>query len=309
MSILLWFAAGLIAGLVLRASERRLRRLATAVTLSVYAVVAAQGLRLGATPELHGQFETTAGAGALFAIVVSLTTLLIVSPLARRISLPSGPAVRAGIDRALLGAGLRSALQVVVALVASTALGWLLTSHLDPAHAAYVWPLNLLLLLIGLDTGMRRDELRSQLRQARSALWVTGATLMSATVAGALLSWLPGLTPAAAIAGAWGSGFYSVTGPVIGDLAGPQAGAIVFVGNLLRESFAICVIGLLPAVGVPVGAAAALGGATSMDSSLPFLTRAYGTEGTLVGIGTGLLLSLLVPVAVPSLYWLLDTLG
>jgi uncharacterized membrane protein YbjE (DUF340 family) len=46
-----------------------------------------------------------------------------------------------------------------------------------------------------------------------------------------------------------------------------------------------------------------------MDSSLPFLTRAYGTEGTLVGIGTGLLLSLLVPVAVPSLYWLLDTLG
>jgi uncharacterized membrane protein YbjE (DUF340 family) len=111
------------------------------------------------------------------------------------------------------------------------------------------------------------------------------------------------------VAGALGSGFYSVSGPLITELSGPDAGAVVLLGNLLRESIAMCIIGLLPSFRIGPEAAIALGGATSMDSTLPFLSRTYGGQATLRAIGVGFVLSLAVPVMVPAAYWLLQKLS
>ena len=66
---------------------------------------------------------------------------------------------------------------------------------------------------------------------------------------------------------------------------------------------------MLAVSGIGPEAAIALGGATSMDSTLPFLSRTYGGQATLRAIGVGFILSLAVPVMVPAAYWLLQKLS
>jgi uncharacterized membrane protein YbjE (DUF340 family) len=138
---------------------------------------------------------------------------------------------------------------------------------------------------------------------------IAATALVGALIAGLLLALLLPYPLPAMVAGALGSGFYSVSGPLITELAGPDAGAVVLLGNLLRESLAMCIIGLLPSFRIGPEAAIALGGATSMDSTLPFLSRTYGSQATLRAIGVGFVLSLAVPVMVPAAYWLLQKLS
>ena len=307
MSVLLWFAAGLIGGLLLRPSDRLLARLGRVITLTVYGVVAAQGLFLGSTPSLRATLATTALHGLLFAVVVTVVTLTLAQLLSRteRRERASAPEV----NRALLTKGLMSAAFILGLLVASTLVGAIASSQLSGARSLFGWPLNALLLAIGVETGVRRAELREQLRTLPTVAGIALSALTAAALAGTLLSVVLPQSVPALVAGAMGCGFYSVSGPLISELAGPDAGAVVLLGNLLRESIAMCIIGLLPSAGIGAEAAIALGGATAMDSTLPFLSRAYGPSATLRAIGVGFVLSLAVPMLVPAAFWLLQKLS
>lgn len=308
MSVLLWFVAGLVAGLLLQPSDRLLARLGRLIMFTVYGVVVAQGLYLGSTPSLQETLATTALHGLLFAVVVSLSTLL-VAQFASRTPAGAVQPSRAEVDRLLLANGLRAALLVLGLLVASTLAGATVGERLGALRSGFNWPLQALLLAIGVETGIRRRELGEQLRSLRTVAGIALAALTAAVLAGLLLSLLLPQTLPALVSGAMGCGFYSVSGPLITELAGPDAGAVVLLGNLLRESIAMCIIGLLPALGIRPEAAIALGGATAMDSTLPFLSRAYGPHATLRAIGVGFVLSLIVPVLVPASFWLLQKLS
>lgn len=307
MTVLLWFAAGLIGGLLLQPSERLLARLGRAITLTVYAVVAAQGLYLGSTPSLRATLGTTALHGLLFAVVVTITTLTLAQLLSRRERTERANVPE--VNRALLAKGLLSAASILGLLVTSTMVGAIASAQLSGARGLFGWPLNALLLAIGVETGVRRAELREQLRTLPTVAGIALSALTAAALAGTALALvLPHAAPAL-VAGAMGCGFYSVSGPLISELAGPDAGAVVLLGNLLRESIAMCIIGLLPSIGMGAEAAIALGGATAMDSTLPFLSRAYGPSATLRAIGVGFVLSLAVPMLVPAAFWLLQKLS
>lgn len=307
MTILLWFVAGLLVGLALTPSDRLLGRLAQLIMFTVYAVVAAQGIYLGSTPSLQGAFGITAFHGLLFALVASATVLVTTQLVFRSGAEATRPTI--AIDRQLLTRGLRSAAGVIGLLVTAAVAGSLFATQLSPLRDLLGWPLIALLLSIGVETGVRRSELAAQLRSLRTVIGIAACALVGATAAGLLLSLLLPYPVPALVAGALGSGFYSVSGPVITELAGPDAGAVVLLGNLLRESIAMCIIGLLPSFRVGPEAAISLGGATSMDSTLPFLSRTYGSEATLRAIGVGFVLSLAVPVMVPAAYWLLQKLS
>ncbi len=181
----------------------------------------------------------------------------------------------------------------------SVVLGWLLGSLIDPggamgaSRAASTLSLYGLLLVIGYDLGKERIWVKLREYGALSLTLPVAVGLASiiGAVAAALIVRLPvGL----ALAAGSGFGWYSMAGAMALEQAGAEVGAYVFLSNLLREIITILSAPLLSGRVSPV-AGAAMGGATSMDSTLPVITRAFGPMGAVWGLVTGTTLTLVSP--------------
>ncbi|WP_048191827.1 lysine exporter LysO family protein [Pyrolobus fumarii] len=185
------------------------------------------------------------------------------------------------------------AASVIVALLAGFALG---AAGL-PAPTWLIDPLLLLLVfLAGLELGSHR-ELRFDLGLATLPL----ASLAGSLAASLALYPLTGVTPAVAA----GMGWYTFTGPYLYTASGdPRLAAIGFLANLIREQIAIIIVPLA-AHRIPLAAAVALGGVTTMDTTLPIYVATYGPRGALAAATHGAILTLLVPILVPLVYTLL----
>ena len=83
-------------------------------------------------------------------------------------------------------------------------------------------------------------------------------------------------------------------------LVGPDVGTMALLTNVFREVLSIL---MLPLVVRYLGktAAVAPGGATTMDTTLPFVVRYAGSEMSILAFVSGVTLSLLVIVLVPAL--------
>jgi len=96
-----------------------------------------------------------------------------------------------------------------------------------------------------------------------------------------------------------GSGWYSYTGPFVAKYYGPIAGVFAFLVNFLREQLTFLLIPLFFRVKAsPIGAIA-VGGATSMDVTLPLYVDLLGNEYAVGALINGLVLTLLVPIILP----------
>ena len=98
---------------------------------------------------------------------------------------------------------------------------------------------------------------------------------------------------------ALGSGWYSYTGPFVAKYYGPTLGVIGFLANFLREQLTFALLPILLRIKpTPIGAIA-VGGATSMDVTLPLYVDLFGGEYAIGAMINGLILTLLVPVILP----------
>jgi len=96
-----------------------------------------------------------------------------------------------------------------------------------------------------------------------------------------------------------GSGWYSYTGPFVAKYYGPVIGVFGFLVNFLREQLTFLLIPLFFRVKAsPIGAIA-VGGATSMDVTLPLYVDLLGNEYAVGALINGLFLTLLVPIILP----------
>ena len=96
-----------------------------------------------------------------------------------------------------------------------------------------------------------------------------------------------------------GSGWYSYTGPFVAKYYGPVMGVFAFLVNFLREQLTFLLIPLFFRVRAsPIGAIA-VGGATSMDVTLPLYVDLLGSEYAVVALINGLILTLLIPIILP----------
>jgi len=161
--------------------------------------------------------------------------------------------------------------------------------------------LVVLVFAVGLDLGARGD--------AWGRIGSLGPRLLAIPVVSALGS-LGGVASVAAFvwrypvrqACALGSafGWYSLSGPLLTALAGPEVGAVAFLSDVMRELTALVMIPLVARfVGSPE--AVALGGATTMDTTLPVLARATDGEATPLAFAHGVVLAVVAPVLIP--FW------
>lgn len=179
-------------------------------------------------------------------------------------------------------------------LVAAVILGYAILGRFSvPWGVPLEGVLYLLLALVAFELEFSRDALRTVWRPL-------GAALLAAPIAAGAIVVLTGLSAPVAFATAFGFGWYTLAGPLVASKAGAALGLVAFLTNFLRENATMVSARW---VGPHVGgeAIAAMGGATSMDTTLYFSVR-YGGPGTAApALATGLVLTVAASLLLPLL--------
>ena len=163
------------------------------------------------------------------------------------------------------------------------------------------WVLALLMLLVGISVGLNKAAFEKikeyHLKLLVIPLGITLGSILGGILGGLVLS-MP-LSESVPITSAMG--WYSLSGVLMTDLAGPAAGTVAFLANLLREILSFL---LIPVISKRVGyyAAIAPAGATSEDTTLPMFLRYTNEEVVIMAVINGAICSALVPVLTPFLY-------
>ncbi|BFH72878.1 lysine exporter LysO family protein [Sulfurisphaera javensis] len=158
------------------------------------------------------------------------------------------------------------------------------------------YELYALVIVIGLQIG---ESLKINILKRISGLAVISIVIdvLGAVVSAILLS--PFYPFKEILLTALGSGWYSYTGPFLAKYYGPTVGVFAFLVNFLREQLTFLLVPLFFRVKAsPIGAIA-VGGATSMDVTLPLYVDLLGNEYAIGALVNGLILTLLVPVILP----------
>ena len=272
------FAAGFVAG---RLTRWRSPWVGRAAAGTVGLLLFLLGVSLGRLDLSAVQSEVPLAVA--FAVLTLVLTLVVARILAPRppISTPSPRLGRASFLTPLL---------FVFAVVLGVLVGH--SAGVNPGPSTeYV--LYALLVLVGFDLTIDPKRLRSAWAAIASA--VVGGFAVGALFVGL------GLVPAgASFATAGAFGWYSLAGPLVAGRLGASLGLFAFLANFLRENLTMLAA---PWAGPRVGGSglAAMGGATSMDTTLYFATR-YGGEGAgTIALATGVVLTLVAGLVVPVL--------
>ncbi len=148
-----------------------------------------------------------------------------------------------------------------------------------------------MLALVAFDLNWSREGLRR--------LWVPLTAAVGGVVAAAAVFSAVGLLPSRiAFATGLGFGWYTLTGALVAANAGASFGFLAFLTNFLRENLTMVTS---PWAGPVLGGEGmtAVGGATSMDTTLYFITRFADRDAGSLALSSGLILTIAASVLVP----------
>lgn len=161
-----------------------------------------------------------------------------------------------------------------------------------------MYALYFLMFLVGIGIGADKSAW-SVIRTMKIRIFLVPLGVIVGTFAGtALVSlFLPDLKLKEVLAVGAGFGYYSLSSLFITQLSGETLGVIALLSNIMRE---ITTLLATPILVLYFGklAGIASGGATSMDTTLPVITRYSGKEWSIVSVFSGIILTLLVPFLV-----------
>lgn len=194
---------------------------------------------------------------------------------------------------------MRGSLIIVAFFIAGLLLarwGWI-PSSLSEGDIS-IWALYALMFLVGISIGSDTQALKAIRGQHWKILWVPVAT-WAGTLAGTALAslLLPSRSLADCLAVGSGFGYYSLSSIFITEYRGAELGTIALAANIIREIITllgapllVCWFGKL----APICA----GGATTMDTTLPVITRFSGKEFVVISIFHGFIVDFSVPFLV-----------
>ncbi|KUK13623.1 MAG: lysine exporter LysO family protein [Synergistetes bacterium] len=165
-----------------------------------------------------------------------------------------------------------------------------------------------LFLTIGVDMGKDPKLWDSIKLLKRETFMIASAGLLGSLLGGAIASLLSNTPLSTSLASAAGSGYYSITTLMLKEVGGAEQALIGFISNLIRELLVIVGMPLIVKIFGRAGAVAAAG-ATAMDTSLPFVIKSAGKEIGILSFASGVVISILVPFLVPTIYRILSNLG
>ncbi len=160
------------------------------------------------------------------------------------------------------------------------------------------YALYLLMFLVGIGVGGDHKTWVT-LKKANIKILLIPLTVIFGSLLGAALFSLliKGITIREAMAVGSGFGYYSLSSIIITKFHGEALGVIALIANLTREVATLLITPLLARYFGKL-APIASGGATSMDTTLPVITKYVGKEYAIVSVFSGIILTILVPFMV-----------
>jgi uncharacterized membrane protein YbjE (DUF340 family) len=194
---------------------------------------------------------------------------------------------------------MRTSLLILSAFALGVLFGWggWLPEGLDVEFLSEL-ALYALVLLVGVGIGGSGKGLHIVRRVGWRALWVPIGIGVGTLGGVALLALVvPGLKLRESLAVGAGFGYYSLSSVIIRRIDGEALAAMALLANMFRELLTLV---LAPVLVKYLGNLSAIGcaGATSMDTTLPIITRFSGKDYAAISIFSGLVLSVAVPFLV-----------
>lgn len=197
---------------------------------------------------------------------------------------------------------------IIVVLVFGVLAGYL-NNNLGSAAIGnfvtdYLFNISLIVLLfvMGLSFGFDEEAVAKLKRAGYRILVVPLMVVLGSILGGVVGGLILGINVIVSMAVCAGYGWYTLTGPLIGQIFGPEFGALGFTVNFLRELLTITTISLT--IKMDKYAPIAAGGATTMDTTLPVIVRYCGSETLITAFSSGFILTLTAPfmiIAIASL--------
>lgn len=161
-------------------------------------------------------------------------------------------------------------------------------------HDLTLYTLWILMLLVGLSIGSDR-RLGEILRSLRPKVLLLPLATTVGTFAGtAFISLFLVYSATECMAVGAGFAYYSLSSIFITQYKGPELGTIALISNIIRELFTLLFTPLLARLMGPL-APIACGGASTMDTTLPIITRYCGNNWIFISIVHAMLLDFSVP--------------
>lgn len=155
-----------------------------------------------------------------------------------------------------------------------------------------------LMFLVGINIGYDKKALSTLKNNKFKIVLVPLATLVGTLGGCAIVSiFLPQWSPFECMAVGSGFGYYSLSSIFITQYKGAELGTIALVSNIIRELFTLLAAPLLVTYFGKLAPISA-GGATTMDTTLPIVTKYSGQEWIIIAIFHGITLDLTVPFLV-----------
>ena len=195
---------------------------------------------------------------------------------------------------------MKSGLVIVSFFVVGTVVGvcGLSPEWLDSVSDVSFYALCALMFFVGVSVGGDTSVLRS-IRSVSTRLLLLPLVTVAGTLGGVAVASLlfPDRSLADCLAVGSGFGYYSLSGIFITEYRGPELGTVALLANISRELLTLlCAPLLVRWFGrlAPISA----GGATTMDTTLPVITRVSGNAYVVVSVFHGFVVDFSVPFLV-----------
>ena len=173
-------------------------------------------------------------------------------------------------------------------------MGWLPPLGSDVSFVT----LCALLFTVGITVGNNTTLLRSFKRLDPRLMLLPLMTIVGTLAATAIAALaLPGRSLTDCLAVGSGFGYYSLSSILITQYRGPELGTVALLANIIREVITLLGAPLLVKYFGPLAPISA-GGATTMDTTLPIITRTSGQDFVILSLFHGFLVDFSVPFLV-----------
>lgn len=194
---------------------------------------------------------------------------------------------------------MKDSLIIIGFFVIGTAVGLLDAVPFNIADTNFsFYALCTLMLLVGITIGNDSNILKSLTKINPRLILLPFITIIGTLTASALISFaLPSRSITDTLAVASGFGYYSLSSIFITEYKGVELGTVALLANIVREITTLVAAPLLVKYFGKLASITA-GGATTMDTTLPIITRYSGQQFIIISLFHGFVVDLSVPFLV-----------
>jgi len=157
--------------------------------------------------------------------------------------------------------------------------------------------LTITIFFIGIGIGQNKHIFKKLKQAGLKILVLPIGTIIGSLLGGLLTGFVLERSLTFSLAIASGFGWYSISAGLLLPTSGAEIATIGFLANVFREMLAFLIIPFV-AKKISPYSAISVGGATSMDTTLPIISQSTSEEYALISFIHGVLLSLSVPIFV-----------